>query len=309
MLQKTCTIRCFIILLLFLLSFSLICAAQDEALRLDGPAPYNPETDPDIDMYISHWKDSIPVHTHGSLIEREVMSKGNPSKPERKGAVLKYVNRFTHATLPARASTREVTLSGEQEILYVLSGKGTISSDKTTADLYSGIFVLVPDRCTFTMKNTGSEPLTMYLIVEPVVRDDFVPSEDIVVVDENTTPILTSRGHWSMIIKQAFNIERELSIIQYINTITFDPMTLGQPHAHLEGCEEVWTMIEGTSLLFLGKELRWQTPGTAYLCPPYGTYTHSNINHTGKPIKLLYFAVRDDWTERDRKDGIKRIRD
>ncbi|MFC1539829.1 cupin domain-containing protein [Candidatus Latescibacterota bacterium] len=299
----------FVMIFLFSIVLCSVSLAQDEALSLDGPAPYNPETDPDIDMYMGHWQDSNPVNTHGSLVEREVLTHGNPLKPERKGAVLKYVDRFSHATLAPGAVTQEVTLSGQQEIFYVLSGEGSISSGKTTADLYSGIFVLVPDKCSFTMKNTGREPLKMFLIVEPVVRDDFVPAEDIVVVDENTIPILTSRGHWTMIIKQAFNIERELSIIQYVNTITFDPMTLGQPHAHVEGCEEVWTMVEGTSLLFLGKELRWQTPGTAYMCPPYGKYTHSNINHTDEPIKLLYFAVRDDWTERNRKDGIKRSRD
>jgi len=298
-----------VMIVLVSIVFATVSVAQEEALRLDGPAPYNPETDPDIDMYIGHWNESNPVNTHGSIVERDVLSRGNPLTPERKGAVLSYVDRFTHATLAPGASTQKVTLSGQQEIFYVLSGKGSISSDKTTSDLYGGIFVLVPDKSSFTLINTGSEPLKMYLIVEPVVRDDFVPAGDIVVVDENTVPILTSRGHWTMIIKQAFNIERELSIIQYINTITFDPMTLGQPHAHVEGCEEVWTMIEGTSLLFLGKELRWHTPGMAYMCPPFATYTHSNINHTDTQIKLLYFAVRDDWTDRNRNDGIKRRRD
>ncbi|MBN1292664.1 MAG: cupin domain-containing protein [Candidatus Latescibacteria bacterium] len=273
--------------------------------RLDSN-PYNPEVDPDIDMYMAHWKDSPAYSTHGSLVERDVLSKGNPAKPERKGAVLKYVNRFTHASLYAGVSTQLDTLSGEQEILYVVSGKGTISSQKTTADLYRGIFVLIPENCPFTMTNTGDEPLNMYLIAEPVVRDDFIPQQDIVVVDENTIPILTTTGHWSMIIKQAFNIDKELSIIQYVNTITFDPMTIGHPHAHLEGCEEVWTCVDGTSILFLGKEIRMQTPGIAYLCPPYGTCVHSNINHTDKPVKLLYFAVRKDW---EKNDGIKRSRE
>ena len=291
--------------LFFLLLFTPLLSAQTVVQRLDSK-PYDPETDPDIDMYMAHWKDSPARSTHGSLVERDVLSLGNPAKPERKGAVLKYVNRFTHASLYAGVSTQLDTLSGEQEILYILSGKGTISTQKTTADLYRGIFVLIPENCPFTMTNTGDEPLTMYLIAEPVVRDDFKPQTDIVIVDENTSPILTTTGHWSMIIKQAFNIDKELSIIQYVNTITFDPMTIGHPHAHLEGCEEVWTCVEGTSILFLGKEIRMQTPGVAYLCPPYGTCVHSNINHTDKPVKLLYFAVRQDW---EKNDGIKRSRE
>ena len=291
-------IRCLYYIILFVFGISQCVAAQN----LDSK-PYNPEVDSDIDLYISNWRESRPFHTHGCLVERDVLSKGNPAKPERKGAVLKYVNRFTYATLYARATTRPTTLSGEQEILYILSGKGIIKSGGRTANLYSGIFALVPDKCTFTMTNAGDEPLNMYLICEPVVRPDFVPQKEIVVVDEGALPIVSSHGHWSMIIKQAFNLKKELSIIEYVNTIVFDPMTIGHPHSHREGCEEVWTSIEGTSLLFLGKQIRWQPPGTAYMIPPDYNTPHSNINHTDKPVKLLYFAVRKDWEE---KDGIKR---
>lgn len=295
-----------IVCLVFTILFPQFVQAEVIVKHQLDVTPYDPEKDPDIDMYIHNWKDSPTYQVHKNLIERDVLSRGNPSKPERRGAVLKFVNRFSHASLYARNVTEPATLSGEQEILFITSGKGTIQSEKTTAELHPGIFVLIPDGCTYTMKNTGNEVLTMYLICEPVVRDDFTPQEDIVVVNENTQPIMTTTGHWSMIIKQAFNIKKELSIIQYVNTITFDPMTIGHPHAHFDKCEEVWTALEGTSILFLGKEIRMQSPGTAYLCPPYGTYTHSNINHADKPIKLLYFAVRDDWTE---KDGIKRSRD
>ena len=286
-------------------SLSQYACAQTVKFQLDTK-PYNPETDPDIDMYIQSWNESPVYQVHRNLVERDVLSRGNPAVPERKGAVLNYVNRFTHATLHGRSSTLPDTLAGEQEILYITSGKGSISSKAKNGELYPGIFVLIPDGCSFTMTNAGTDPLTMYLISEPVVRDDFVPQKNILLIDESTQPILTTTGHWSMIIKQAFNLKNELSIIEYVNTITFDPMTIGQPHAHLEGCEEVWTALEGTSILFLGKELRMQSPGTAYLCPPYGNYTHSNINSTDKPIKLLYFAVRGDW---EKNDGIKRSRE
>lgn len=270
------------------------------------PKLYDPETDPDIDMYIQHWKDSPAQNIHNGLVARDVLSPGDPAAPPRKGAVLKYVNRFVHASLYPYTSTKPVTLSGEQEILYILSGEGSITSENSTQKLYGGMFVLIPDQCTFSMGNNGDETLTMYLISEPIVRDDFVPRRDIITVDERSLPVSNTPGHWSMFIKKAFGLGTELSIIEYVNVIAFDPMTIGHPHAHLEGCEEVWTSLEGTSILFLGKEIRMQPPGTAYLCPPYGNCTHSNINHTDKPIKLLYFAVRADWEERT---GIKRSRD
>ena len=72
MLRKIVNFSNVITIILSLCAFSSTGTTQDEALRLDGPAPYNPETEPDIDMYMSNWKDSVSFHTHGSLIEREV---------------------------------------------------------------------------------------------------------------------------------------------------------------------------------------------------------------------------------------------
>jgi mannose-6-phosphate isomerase-like protein (cupin superfamily) len=67
-------------------------------------------------------------------------------------------------------------------------------------------------------------------------------------------------------------------------------MTIGQPHSHGPGVEEVWTVVSGKNMAFLGKEIRWQFPGTAYKVPPAGTTPHSNINCTEEPIKFLYFS-------------------
>lgn len=295
----------FFMLTLPAVSFSQKAAGPVEVRRLDS-SPYTPGKDPDIDLYMCNWRDSQPRHTYGSLVERDVLTRGDPAHPARKGAVLKFVNRFSHASLYAHASTTPATLSGEQVILYFLSGKGNIKSGQKSADLREGIFVLIPDKCSFQMTNTGDEPLTMYLIAEPIVSSTFKPPKEMLTVDENILPISSSNGHWSMIIKTAFNIGKELSIIEYVNAIVFDPMTIGHPHAHLEGCEEVWTSLEGTSILFLGKQIRMQSPGTAYLCPPYGDCTHSNINHMDKPLKFLYFAVREDW---EKNDKIKRTRE
>jgi mannose-6-phosphate isomerase-like protein (cupin superfamily) len=231
-----------------------------------------------------------------------VLTKGDPAQPKQKGAVLRFVNRFSHATLYARNTTASTTLKGEQEILYITGGKGSVTAGTKTAELRDGIFVLIPEAVPFSLTNTGTEPLTLYLISEPVTKT-FKPQNEILVRDEYAMPFSSSNGHWSMIIRTAFNIVKELSIIEYVNVITFDPMTIGHPHAHLPGCEEVWTALEGTSLLFLGKQLRHQPPGTAYLCPPYGDCTHSNINSGDKPVKFLYFAVRQDW---EKNDGIQR---
>ena len=73
-------------------------------------------------------------------------------------------------------------------------------------------------------------------------------------------------------------------------TVTYDPMTIGHPHSHDAGVEEVWTAITGSSIAFIGKEIRMQHPGTGYMIPPDGKTPHANINDSNKQIKMLYFA-------------------
>ena len=82
-------------------------------------APYTPGKDPDIDMYFGSWKESMPYSTHGSLIERDILTRGDAMKPPRKAAVLEFVNRFTHATLDARALNNACqTRTGTGDYLY-----------------------------------------------------------------------------------------------------------------------------------------------------------------------------------------------
>ncbi len=237
---------------LFMLSaFPMIPYAQTvqgpvEVRRLDS-RPYTPGKDPDIDMYIGSWMDSQPRRTHGCLVERETLSKGDPAQPKRKGAVLKFVNRFVRATLYGHNTTAEVTLKGEQEILYITGGKGVITGGGKTAELREGILALIPEGVPYSMSNTGSEPLSLYLIAEPVTKP-FKPLKEMIVKDEYAMPFSTSNGHWSMIIRNVFNMTKELSIIQYVNIITLDPMTIGHPHAHLPGCEEVFSFSENKSV-------------------------------------------------------------
>ncbi len=276
------------------LVFSLSVSAFSQTL--DG-TPYTPGKDPDIDLFIGTWTDSMPRQSHGSLIERDILTKGDPLKPPRKGAVLKYVNRFVHASLEANASTIPTTLKGEQEIFYILSGKGTMKAGKKTADLYPGIAVLMPSGLEFVMTAAGSEPLTMYLINEPT-PPGFRPNKDMLVKDENTTPVSSTDGHWIHIVKSLFYTADGLGTLESVITVAFDPMTIGHPHSHVEGVEEVWTAIEGTSIAFIGKQIRMQSPGTGYMIPPNGNTPHANINTSDRQVKMLYFARYKDHEPR-----------
>ena len=255
------------------------------------PKPYDPDTEPNIDMFIRSWKESMPKHTHGSLLEREILIRGsgNTIDPPSRGAVLKYVNRFTYATLMAHNSTIPVTLKGEQEIFYILSGKGIITAGDKTADLHNGIAVLIPANLEFTIKNTGDEPLTMYLVNEPV-PEGFRPNDSILIVDENTTPFYTSDGHWVGVAKNLFQTSDGLGTLESVQICSFSPMTFFHPHSHVEGTEEVWTGIYEDTYFLLGKQIRLQPPGTAYMIPTDGKTPHANFNVSDKLVKMFYFA-------------------
>ena len=178
------------------------------------PRPLDPEKDPDIDLFMGSWQNSIPYNTHGSITERFILKKCTEESPlntRRKGAVLKYANRFSRGHLDAWASTPPFVLKGEQEVLYITSGNGVIKTEKTVAELLNGIFVLIPEGLEVTITNTGSQILTMYIINEPV-PEGFRPNVDILVKDEKRMPnrkegFLTT--HWSHNGKNIFGIKMD----------------------------------------------------------------------------------------------------
>ncbi len=255
---------------------------------LDG-RPFDPKRDSDIDLFMGNWRESMPRRTHGSLVERDILTKGDPLKPPTRGAVLKYANRFTHAMLYAGYSTAPTTLRNEQEIFYITRGKGVIAAGGKTADLYPGIAVLMPANLEFIMKNTGAEPLSMYLVSEPV-PEGFRPNPEMLVVDENTQPASSSNAHWCGVVKPLFNTADGLGTMESILTCVFSPMTFFHPHSHVEGTEEVWAGLYDDSYVLFGKQIRRQPDGTAYLIPTDANTPHANFNLSDKPVKLFYFA-------------------
>ena len=265
-----------------------VFAAAAAAQSLDG-RPYDPERDPDIDLFIGDWRESMPRHTHGSLIERDILTQGDNMHPPRKGAALEYVNRFAHATLDTGMETQPTTLDGEQEILYIITGEGTLATPKRTHRLYANVAVLIPAGLEFTMKSTGDQAMTMYLVNEPVPRG-FRPNDDIILRDVNVMPVDSWTGHWAHIVKYLFETDDGLGTLERVLTVSIDPMQIAHPHSHVEGTEEVWCGLYGTSVAWIGREIRMHGPGTAYMIPPDGNTAHANINTGSERITMFYFA-------------------
>jgi mannose-6-phosphate isomerase-like protein (cupin superfamily) len=244
-----------------------------------------------IDKYFADWRSSTPHTIRGSLQVRDIFTRGDAKAPTEKGAVLRYVNSYTYATLASNASTKTTRLDGQQEVYFVESGRGTVTAGGQTSDLFRNIAILVPANLEFTIKNTGDQPLNMYLINEPV-PSGFRPNSSILIRDENKLPITSSDGHWAHIVKTVFVTSDGLATLETVLTVALDPLTIGRPHVvDHDDIEEVWTALEGTSIAFVGNQLRKQTPGMAFYHIPDNKTPHTNLNQNeDSQVRFLYFA-------------------
>jgi mannose-6-phosphate isomerase-like protein (cupin superfamily) len=262
-----------------------------------------------IDLFISDWQGSLPRFEHGSLVLRDILIRGDNFAPSQKSAVLRAANFFAYGRLAPGSWTTPAKLEGQQEVYYVLGGEGEVTAGGDTAKLRKDIAVLMPAGLEFVMKSTGPEALTMYVINEPTPAG-FHAKDKMAVKDEamarQRTPAAAdpyivggASGHWAHIVRELFSPADGLATEQSVITVTVNPLTMGEPHPHRPGQEEVWAAIDGTSLILMGTELRVQKPGMAYMLPPDSATVHSNINAGDTPVKFLYFArfpEGDNWT-------------
>jgi len=244
-----------------------------------------------LDLYFSDWHNAAPHTVRGALEMRDIFTRGNPQAPSQKGAVLRFINSYSYATLAAGASTKPSRLEGQQEIYFVYSGRGVATASGHSDELSPNIAILVPANLEFTLKNTGDRPLNMYVINEPMPAG-FRPNSSILVKDENKTPISSSDGHWAHIVKTLFVTEDGLGTLQSVLTVTIDPLTMGKPHlVDHDDIEEVWSALDGTSLAFVGNQLRKQAPGMAFYHIPDNKTPHTNVNQNeDSQVRFLYFA-------------------
>ena len=244
-----------------------------------------------IDMYFGDWHESPLRTVFGSLVERDILTRGDAMKPTKKGAVLRYINSFSYDTLAPGVTTVPTRLDERQEIFYILSGRGTATGAGDTVELYENVAILMPANLEFRIKNTGGQPLTMYLIDEPTPAG-FRPNPRMLVRDENTIPIASTDGYWAHIAKTLYTTADGLSTLESVLTVVLDPLTMGKPHGGSSNeIEQVWACIDGTSLALVGPFLRRQGPGVAYLHPPDNLAPTSNINYSqDEQVKFLYFA-------------------
>jgi mannose-6-phosphate isomerase-like protein (cupin superfamily) len=124
--------------------------------------------DRDADMFFSDWRESLPRVECGSLVLRDILTRGSLDNPPRRGAVLEIANFLAHGDLAAGASTERTTFQGVQQVFYIIRGQGEVTTAAKHSELHRDIAFFMPQGVPFTIDNTGAEPLEMYVIEDPV---------------------------------------------------------------------------------------------------------------------------------------------
>src|ERR1700738_3480909 len=128
----------------------------------DGPGDVRYQADRDsqdrrIDMFIGDWRDSMPRHAFGSLVLRDILTRGDNFSPPQPVALLQAANFLAYGRLQPGNATTPSRLENEQNVFYIVSGTGEIAAGGKTAALHKDIAVFMPADLEFVMKNTGEE--------------------------------------------------------------------------------------------------------------------------------------------------------
>lgn len=251
----------------------------------------HPGLDVDVSLYINHWRNSPPRPGHGGLVERDILTPGDPFKPAVKGGVLRYLAAYRRAELGPGAATSPYADAAEQVFLYVQAGAGRIEAGGRAAGIEKGTAVVIPAGLTYRLINPSDRPLELFLAAERV-PPEFVPNRELSVGRcRDSLPLVGA--HWAHVARP-FVYDREPIFANPMGfiVVSVDAFDIAQPHGHPAPAEEIWLQLEGTSLLLLGNQLLRQEPGEAFLVPPTNTVPHSSINADGEPQLWLFFGCR-----------------
>jgi len=268
-------------------------------VRPEGPsyredAAWNrrrPGTDIDASLYLNDGRTTPPREGHGGLIERDILTRGDPFHPPRKGAVLRYLAAYRRAELPARAATKSFADAREQVFLFVLAGRGELEADGRRVELEEGLAVVIPAGLSYRFDNPSDRPLELFLAAEDA-PPGFVPERRLS-VGRFTGSLPLVGAHWAHIARPfAFDHEPRFANPMGFVVVSVDAFDIAQPHTHPAAAEEIWLQVKGTSWLLLGNRLLRQAPGDAFLVPPTNTVPHSSINAGTEPQLWLFFGCR-----------------
>lgn len=254
--------------------------------RVDPANTTNERTNVQIDQFIGDPTNATGHLSHGGLLTRSILRKGNPNLPGPSGAVLEYRTQIAKATLLPKSSTPLMSINN-QFLFYVVSGEGRLDDGTQSWDLRNGITMLIPPDVKRRFVNTSNEPLEMVMTEWPA---NAIARKDILVRDVTLLPYCEENAHWNNMSKCLFTAADGMT--GRVLLVMLMPMTMAAPHTHGPGTEEIWTKLTpGTALMLLGSELREMPQYSAFLAIPDGNTWHGQVNPSKTQVEMwLYVA-------------------
>lgn len=261
-------------------------AARPAAPPASGEPQSNERTGFQFERFFGDAAGATGHLSHGGLMTREILRRGNPYEPGPAGAVLEFRTQVARATLLPMSRTPLMSLSN-QYLFYVVSGEGRLEDGTQYWDLRNGISMLIPPDVRRRFVNTSSEPLEMVMVewaATPIAR------KDILVRDTGLLPYCEENVHWNNMSKCVFTGADGMT--GRVLLVMLMPMTMAAPHTHVRGTDEIWTKLTpGNALLLLGSELGEMPQYSAFLAPPDGQTWHGQLNTSKTDVEMwLYVA-------------------
>lgn len=267
-------------------------AAYQPSVREDAldPSPVDPKSDPDIDMFVNDYRNSVPRTEYGAMVFYDILTQrgaGDIMRPVVKGAVLSVMIAASRATLEANATATGRVQAGRREVFIDVEGTGTITvQGKDYLVAPGSYFQLTPD-LDFSLTNTGRTPMVFYVRTDPLPPNFKIPAFEVVNRYDNDRVF---GAHWTHSCDKV-PTGPTTRVFPPMTFCSMSPYSMPQPHSHPG--EEVWIQVEGVTTLSLGKRLLPLHPGQAYRIPPDGMTAHSNINLTDRMTQILYLGPID----------------
>jgi hypothetical protein len=175
--------------------------------------PHRDSQDRRVDMFFGDLHESMPRSAFGSLILRDILTRGDNLAPPEKGAVLQCANFLAYGRLPALASTVPSTLMGNQEVFSLAGGAGEITSGRKRVVLHKDIAILMP-------QGAVRDPIPQMLMTDERKVEERKP----MVASPYTNP--GAGGHWAHIVRDLFNTSDGLGTVGDVITVEINSLTL-----------------------------------------------------------------------------------
>ena len=272
--------------------------------------PTRPVSDTLADMYFGDWRNSEPKVMFGSLIVRDILTRGDNFGPPFPGAVLQYAKFLSYGQLEPGAQTVPTTMQGLQVFFYVSDGQGEVSAGGRTESLHKGSALLVPEGLEFTLPTIpATTELTSTLTwsaIQPIQDSNLVrPSRSKTKIRSGADLTMRLRFH-PLPIQERPLTGPTSRLASSAKRTAWPPSDTSAPWQSFP-CR--WVSRTRTipamkrSLVcglrarvsrFTGSSaLRIQQPGQAFMLRPDNVTTHSNINFEepgDKPVNFLWIA-------------------